>query len=281
LNVTADGHVPLSYQIYSTSKAQVEHDAREQRIVKAEQALEKIASGANQRALKTREQIEAALQKATQGVAEYLSVTLDDVNTTERVQVGRGRPGPNTRYEDVEQVHYQVQWRRDEKAIARAARTDGLFPLTDNTDLPAVEVLRTYKEQSSLEKRFSTKQSVLKVAPMFLKTPQRVEAMLCLYVIALVLISLIERRIRLQMQEQQIERLPLRPAGMQTKKPTWRTIMDSFHGVHLATIEGSGKVVQTTLKGLSDLRKQVLELLQVPIATYADLGDGWWQFALE
>ncbi len=142
-------------------------------------------------------------------------------------------------------------------------------------------VLRTYKEQPSLEKRFSTKKSVLKVAPMFLKTPQPVEAMLCLYVIALMLISLIERRIRLQMQEQQIERLPLRPAGMQTKKPTWRTIMDSFHGVHLATIERSGKVVQTTLKGLSDLRKQVLELLQVPITTYADLGDGWWQFALE
>jgi hypothetical protein len=57
--------------------------------------------------------------------------------------------------------------------------------------------------------------------------------------------------------------------------------MDSFHGVHLATIERSGKVVQTRLKGLSDLRKQVLELLQVPITTYADLGDKWWRFALE
>ncbi|HBG94134.1 MAG TPA: hypothetical protein DDY14_02155 [Chromatiaceae bacterium] len=67
---------------------------------------------------------------------------------------------------------------------------------------------------------------------------------------------------------------------MQTKKPTWRTIMDSFHSVHLATIERSGKVVQTRLKGLSDLRKQVLDLLQVPITTYADLGDGWWRFAL-
>lgn len=58
--------------------------------------------------------------------------------------------------------------------------------------------------------------------------------------IALMLVSLIERGMRMEMQEQHIERLPLRPAGMPTKKPTWRTIMESFHGVHLATIERFG-----------------------------------------
>ena len=71
-----------------------------------------------------------------------------------------------------------------------------------------MEVLRTDGKQPSLEKRFSSKESVLKVTPMFLKTPQPVGAMLCLYGIALMLVSLIERRIRLQMQEQQVERLP-------------------------------------------------------------------------
>ena len=267
--------------VYSTAKARLEQDARQQRIAKAEQALERIASGLNQRLLKTREQIEAALQKATKGAGAYLSVTLHEVRTSERVQVGRGRPGPNTRYEDVVRLHYRLHWQREETAIARAQRTDGLFPLTDNTDLDPVDVLRTYKHQPYLEKRFSTKKSVLEVAPVFLKTPRRIEAMLCLYFIALMLLSLIERRIRAQMHEQHIERLPLRPAGMHTKKPTWRTIMDSFHGVHLATIERSGQVVQTTLKGLSDLRRQVLALLQVPITIYTDLRDGWWRFALE
>lgn len=46
-----------------------------------------------------------------------------------------------------------------------------------------------------------------------------------LYFIALMLVSLIERRMRREMQEQHIERLPLRPAGMQTKNqlggPSW------------------------------------------------------------
>jgi len=267
--------------VHSAAKARLEQNNREQRIAKAEQALEQVASGLNQRFLKTRDQIEAALKQATKGAGAYLSVTLHEVRTTERVQVGRGRPGPNTRYEDTEQIHYRLEWRRDETEIRRAQRTDGLFPLTDNTALDPVEVLRTYKNQPYLEKRFSTKKSVLNVAPVFLKSPRRIEAMMFLYFIALMLVSLIERRMRLEMQEQHIERLPLRPAGMQTKKPTWRTITDSFHGVHLATIEGSGKVIQTALKGLSELRRQILALLKVPITIYTRLCDGWWMFAIE
>ncbi len=267
--------------VHSTAKARLEQSNREQRIGKAEQALEKVATGLNQRFLKTRDQIEAARKQATKGAGAYLSVTLHEVRTSERVQIGRGRPGPNTRYEDTEQIHYRLEWQRDETEIRRAQRTDGLFPLTDNTALDPVEVLSTYKNQPYLEKRFSTKKSVLDVAPVFLKSPRRIEAIMFLYFIALMLVSLIERRMRLEMQEQHIERLPLRPAGMQTKKPTWRTIMDSFHGVHLATIERSGKVIQTALKGLSELRRQILALLKVPLTIYTRLCDGWWMFAIE
>jgi transposase len=151
----------------------------------------------------------------------------------------------------------------------------------DNTSLAPVEVLRTYKNQPYLEKRFNTHKSVLEVAPVFLKTPQRIEAMMFLYFIALMLVSLIERRIRLEMHEQKIDSLPMRPAGMHTKKPTWRTIVDSFHGVHLATIEQSGKIIHTALKGLSTLRQRILALLKVPITTYTRLCDRWWVYAIE
>jgi transposase len=119
------------------------------------------------------------------------------------------------------------------------------------------------------------------VAPVFLETPRRIEAMMFLYFIALMLVSLIERRIRLEMQEQKIDSLPMRPAGMHTKKPTWRTIIDSFHGVHLATIEHSGKIIHTALKGLATLQRCILALLKVPITTYTRLCDRWWMYAIE
>jgi transposase len=207
-------------------------------------------------------------------------VTIHEDRTSERVQVGRGRPGPNTRYEDKESVNYRLEWARDEDEIARARRSDGLFPLVDNTSLEPIEVLRTYKDQPYLEKRFSTKKSVLEVAPVFLERPQRIEAMMFLYFVALMLVSLIERRIRLEMQQRKIDKLPMRPARMYTKKPTWRTITDSFDGVHLAALVQSGTVVQASLKGMTALRQQILELLKVPIETYTRLRDGWWRFAI-
>jgi len=70
----------------------------------------------------------------------------------------------------------RLAWHRDVDAIAKDARTDGLFPLVDHTDLDAPDVLLTYKMQPYLEKRFATKKSVLGVAPVFLKKPQRIEA---------------------------------------------------------------------------------------------------------
>ena len=66
----------------------------------------------------------------------------------------------------------------------------GVFPLVDNTELSVQDVLKTYKEQSYLEKRHSTLKSVLEVSPLFLKKPQRIEAMIFLFFIALMIVSL-------------------------------------------------------------------------------------------
>jgi len=114
---------------------------------------------------------------------------------------------------------------------------------------------------------------------MFLKTPHRIEAMMFLYFIALMLVSLIERRIRREMKEQKIASLPLRPDQSHTKKPTWRTIRDTMEGIHLASIERSGKIIQKQVKGLDKLRRKVLRLLKVPRDIYRSLGDRWWEFA--
>ena len=265
--------------IHSQAKEKLECKAREKRIIKAEQALERLSSGLNRYKLKTREQIEKAVKKACKGASCYLSVTLEEEISIDRVPVGRGKPGPSTRYTNKEVISYQLKWTRNEQEVSQAQRTDGLFPLADNTDLEPVKVLQTYKDQPYLEKRFCTKKSVLEIAPVFLKNPERIEAMVCLYFIALMIVSLIERRIRKEMQEQKIVSLPMRPAGMHTKKPTWQTIVDSFHGVHLAMIEESGQVIHTALKGLNALRRQILELLKVPVTIYAKLLDRWWEFA--
>jgi transposase len=267
--------------IHSDTKAHLERQARETRIRKAEQALEAVSSGLNQYRLKTREQIEKAIKKATHGAGPYLSVTIHEEKAVRQVQIGKGRPGPNTRYREEETIHYRLEWMRDDIEIRKAQRTDGLFPLVDNTSLEPVDVLRTYKDQPYLEKRFNTQKSILEVAPVFLEKPRRIEAMMFLYFIALMLVSLIERRMRLEMQEQKIKSLPMRPDGSRTDKPTWRTIKDTFDNIHLVSVTHYGEIVHRAVKGVDTLRQQILKLLKVPISIYTRLTDRWWVFASE
>ena len=101
-----------------------------------------------------------------------------------------------------------------------------------NTVLDASEVLRRYKDQPFLEKRMYTKKTVLEVAPVFLKKEKRIEAMLFQYFVALMIVSLIERKIRMNMAKEEIEKLPILPQGMNTKKPKWNNIRYFFRNVH-------------------------------------------------
>ena len=264
--------------IHSSTKAVQDENARTQRLLKAEKAVERLAGQINTRNLKTRDQIEHKVAQSMAGCRDLLAVKIVEHRETLRTQVGPGRPSPNTAYKEHEQIYYSLQWHREEEAITQASRTDGLFPLIDNTELAPVEVLQTYKKQPYLEKRFHTTKSVLEVAPVFLKTPHRIEAMLFLYFIALMLVSLIERNIRREMKKEQIKSLPIRPSGLPTKAPTWENLQHFFRNIHLAIVRQGEQQLQSAVKGISTLHAKLLRLLKVPLSVYEDLMDRWWLF---
>jgi len=110
--------------IHSDAKESLERKARESRIAKAQQALQEVSSGLNQYYLKSREQIEKAVKKATHGVGPYLVVTIHEEKTVQQVQIGKGRPGPNTRYREEQTTHDRLEWARNETEIQAAQHTD-------------------------------------------------------------------------------------------------------------------------------------------------------------
>ena len=144
--------------------------------------------------------------------------------------------------------------------------------------MDAGEVVRMYKRQAYLEKRMYTKKSILDVAPVFLKKERRIEAVLLLYFFALMIVSLIERNIRLNMKKQKIEKLPILPQKMNTKKPTWNNIRYFCQDIHLSVILKNKVTIQVDVQGLSVLHKKVCELVEVPSSAYKNLHDRWWLF---
>lgn len=267
--------------VHSSSKEVQDKKTRDRQIFKAEEALEEISAGLNKYYLKTEEQIKQAVEKACKGVADLVKVEVIEKKTIEKVKIGPGRHGKNSKYENREHVIYHLECYRDEEAIKKAAKTDGIFPLTTNTSLSAEEVLRIYKKQPFLEKRFYTTKSILDVAPVFLKKNRRIEAMLFLYFIALMLVSLIERNIRREMEQQQVESLPIIASKMNTKKPTWNNIRFFFRKIHLLLITKGEHVLQSSVKGVTARHRLVLKLLKIPNSVYDSLQNGWWNFEFQ
>ena len=122
-----------------------------------------------------------------------------------------------------------------------------------------------------------TKKTVIEVAPVFLKKEKRIEAMLFLFFIALMIVSLIERKIRMNMANEQIEKLPILPQCMNTKNPTWNNIRYFFRNVHYSEIIRDGECIQALVKRLSSLHEQINWFLEVPDSVYKNLPESWWQ----
>ena len=259
--------------ILSTSKALQDQKTRERRLAKAEAESAELARKLNRYNLKTRNQIEAAIDKTIKNVKGQIYIDLTEHETHYKKKIGSGRPGPDSIYENHTKITYELGWQKNQAAIDQLALADGTFPLITDTDKKCAEVLRIYKQQPGLEKRFCTTKSVLEIAPVFLKKSSRIEAIIFLYFVALMIISLMERAIRKQMAEESVDTLPILPQQMKTARPTWNNLRYMFRNVHLSLIFVKNRLVKQTLKGLRDIHILVLRLLGIPPSVYLKLAN--------
>jgi len=265
--------------VHSSLKQQDDEARRRQKIDKAIARLEELSPKLNAYHLKTKEDIKAAVKGICKGVKGFIHVKILTKRKQIKVKLSPGRTClSKSIFRNKWGFTYSIQWKLNEKALSDASKTDGIFSLITNTALEASEVLKKYKSQPFLEKRMYTKKTVLEVAPVFLKKEKRIEAMLFLYFVALMIVSLMERKIRMNMEKEKIEKLPILPQGMNSKKPTWNNIRYFFREVHYSQIIQDGICIQAMVKGLSDLHKQVSWLLDVPVSAYNNLQDSWWRF---
>ena len=264
--------------VHSSSKQKDDQERRQKKIDKAIVALKKLSPKLNAYHLKTKKEIRAAVDSICKGIKQFLDVKILTERKQIKVKVSPGRPSLESVYKNKWEFKHRIQWELNKQALLEASKTDGLFPLITNTALEACEVLKKYKSQPFLEKRMYTKKTVLQVAPVFLKKEKRIEAILFLYFVALMIVSLIERKIRMNMAKANIEKLPILPQAMNSKKPTWNNIRYFFRNVHYSEIICDGVCIQSMVKGLSDLHKQINRLLDVPSSVYKNLQPSWWQF---
>lgn len=183
-------------------------------------------------------------------------------------QTRRGRPGPDTAYRKLTRRRYDIEWTIDNDAIAYDEKSDGMYPLlTNDRRLTPLQVLQAHKGQPTIEKRFEQIKTVHQIAPVFLKNEGRIEALFTLYFLALLVQALIERQLRLAMQREGLEQLPLYPEQRRCKHPTTEQVLRLFSLTERHTLRSEQRTLQVFNTDLTDLQRQVLSLLGVsPLA---------------
>jgi transposase len=178
-------------------------------------------------------------------------------------QATRGRPGKNTRYIRETATRYTLLWTINTTQIEHDQATDGVFPLiTNQREMTPEEVLRAYKRQPLIEKRFSQFKSDFEVAPVYLKEVTRIQAMLSIYFFALMLQTLLERELRHALKHSEYDSLPLYPEYRACRAPTTRRIVDIFETVQRHNLSGGGEP-QTFVTQLSPLQAQVAKWFEI------------------
>jgi len=181
----------------------------------------------------------------------------------------RGRPRKDTRYVKKVATRYELSYRIDEARVAEDAKSDGIFPLVTNVaEFSPRELLQAYKRQPTIEKRFSQLKTDFEVAPVYLKSVHRIQAMLCVYFFALLVEALLERQLRQAMQEKEIEALPLYPEGRRCRWPTARRVIDLFETVQRHVLERRGEPAEVMVTELSRLQRRLIKLLRMSAQDY-------------
>jgi transposase len=258
--------------IRSTQKAEQDAETRERRLHRALEELRELQPKLNAYNLKGRKQIveriESILKKGQcQALIPYeVHATREYKHTYQK----KGRPTKGTPKKVSWKNVYSILFAVNQEAVKTEKTTDGVFPLITNLDAkthPAKKVLEIYKFQPFLEKRHTQLKTYQEIAPVYLKKAERVVAFLHIHVMALMVGTLIERTIRLAMKKEGISSLPIYPENRPCKSPTMFDIARLFRYVERYEVTVGDDTLVFPAE-LTKTQKEVLSLLEVPIAAY-------------
>ena len=227
--------------VWSESKARQEAATRERHVAKVTEEFQAVQRHLNRYSLKTRAAIVRRLEGA---LARYAEGELF------RYELAQDEAGAFT-----------LGFRLDGEALLRWQRLEGGYVLKTNLpqrERPLAGVLRAYREQSPVERRFHHLKGPLAVAPMVLHNPQRIAGLLCVLVWALMVRALMERQVRRKLKGAPL--YGLYPEGRPSPAPTGPAILEAFSTLCAVTIH-EGDAATRHLAQPTDIQRRLLQLL--------------------
>ncbi|MEL6940938.1 MAG: IS1634 family transposase [Cyanobacteria bacterium J06598_1] len=127
---------------------------------------------------------------------------------------------------------------------------------------PADKLLKEYKGQQKTERGFRfLKDPLFFASSLFVKKPQRVEALALIMALTLMVYTLAERKLRQTLATQQ--QTVLDQKKQPTAKPTFRWVVQKFQGIHLVQVDQLKQI-----SNLTDERSRIIRFLGQHVEPY-------------
>jgi transposase len=264
--VTLYGTPYRAVVIHSSAQDKRRQKRLEREIQASQRTLQTTARAAEQQAYFCRADAEAA---AAQLRAVHTAYHLLDVTVEERPQYGRGRPSA-TQPRAVKAMRYGLQTTisAQTERMAHLYEEAGCFVLLTNVptagDLAhnAGEVLTVYKEQHGTEQNYGFLKDPVIVNSLFLKKPERIEALGLVLLLALLIWRVMERALRRHVET---TGTPLTGWDKKaTERPTSFMMVTKFAGVIVLKLGHDRQLARP----LSAVQQQYLLALDVPATCF-------------
>ncbi len=245
------------------------------RIDKTQKAFEQISTKLNRYKLKNYDAIDkacSAILKKHHTKAFFNYRIINEPITTYKNK-HRGRPSKKVKTEQVAVVedHFKLELILDQNALDQALSRCGYYPLLTNQSqeqLSIEDAMLAHKKQYKSEHTFRRAKGPYSIEPVYLHTPERIEAFLLLFKIALQMVVLIERTARKNIRERDYGLDNFMPNRVDVRNPRSEYMLKEFEDIVKGEMPLPDGNTYGFVSELNTLQRDILSVLEVPLNYY-------------
>jgi transposase len=227
----------------------------------------------NRYKLKTRKAIDAACARILEKhqTASFFSYTITGERVITYRNSKRGRPAAGSEPKATVSKNYTVRLDFVEDAFAQALSRCGYYPLLTNMPEDRLSIedgMLAHKHQYKNEHTFRRAKGPYSIEPVYLHTPERIEAFLLLFKIALQIVVLIERTARKNIDRRDRGLDGFMPNRKDVRNPRSEYMLKAFEDVVRGEMNLPDGKAYGFVSELNDLQRDILGLLEIPSHYY-------------
>jgi transposase len=244
-------------------------------VANTKSQFSELSKKINKFKLKTHEQIEKACRDIlkkndTQAFFEF-EITNEPITTHKNKKRGRA-PKQGAEQIAVIQDHFRVDLHFNNAQFDTAISKCGYYPLITNKpteDFSIEDAMLAHKGQYKNEHTNRRAKTSLNLEPIYMHTPERIEAILFLFKIALQITVLIERNARKSIQDRNKGLDDFMPNRKDVRNPTAENLLSEFQDVVQGEIPMQNGQSYGFVSKLTTIQQNILEILGIPLYYYS------------